>query len=282
MTLKPTHSSYRGSVGRRSGSAPGDGRGAAAVDSANTSIPVDPTTQIEMHVNANCVLAQARCFFDTRANLLTPDGPATFPQDVWARQTITLRSTGRDVWQEAEYSAPVGMPRETKGANQNNVLSKLFKTPSSNEISITYFGGGPIETLCDRRQFGADRLEHRASEYRRRFHRLLTDPGGVRRRESHRTDGLRADPLQTLARQAQQPFTGEVEQDLLGTAGDRQAAGVEEVEHLGAVHRACALGEVHPELGQRLSITHADQLARTGLRAGVAATDRQLRDALVK
>jgi hypothetical protein len=121
---------------------------AAAVDSANTSIPVDPTTQIEMHVNANCVLAQARCFFDTRANLLTPDGPATFPQDVWARQTITLRSTGRDVWQEAEYSAPVGMPRETKGANQNNVLSKLFKTPSSNEISITYFGGGPIERFA--------------------------------------------------------------------------------------------------------------------------------------
>lgn len=117
----------------------------AAADSANASIPVDPTTQIELHVNANCVAAEGRCFFDTRANLLTPDGAVTFPQDVWARQTITLRSTGRDVWQEAEYSAPAGTPRETKGANQNNVLSKLFKSPTNNEISVTYFGGGPIE-----------------------------------------------------------------------------------------------------------------------------------------
>lgn len=119
--------------------------GSAASDSATASIPVDPTTQLEMHVDANCVLAQNRCFFDTRANLLTPAGPTGFPGNAWARQTITLRSNDRDVWQEAEFSAPSGMPRETKGANHDNVLSKMFKAPRQVEISVTYFGGGPLE-----------------------------------------------------------------------------------------------------------------------------------------
>ena len=43
----------------------------AAANTATTSIPVDPATQIEMHVNANCVQAQNRCNFDTTADLLT-------------------------------------------------------------------------------------------------------------------------------------------------------------------------------------------------------------------
>ncbi|UXA17574.1 hypothetical protein [Mycobacterium sp. SMC-4] len=117
----------------------------AASNSAVTSIPVDGSTQIEMHVNANCVPAENKCYFDTTANLLTPTGPTGFPQDTWARQTITLRSNERDVWQEAWYSAPAGVPRELKGANHNNVLSKMFKALNNVEISVTYFGGGPIE-----------------------------------------------------------------------------------------------------------------------------------------
>lgn len=118
---------------------------AAAANSAVTSIPVDPTTSIEMHVNANCVPAQNRCFFDTAANLLTPGGPTGFPGDLWARQTITLRSSDRNAYQDAWYSAPSGTPRELKGANHENVLSKMYKSITGVEISITYFGGGPLE-----------------------------------------------------------------------------------------------------------------------------------------
>jgi hypothetical protein len=117
----------------------------AASDSGMSSFPVDPVTQLEMHVNADCVAAESRCYFDTQANLLTPTGPTGFPGEFWARQTITLRSNDRNVWQEAEYSAPGGMPRETKGANHNNVLSRMLKNPSGVEISVTYFGGGPLE-----------------------------------------------------------------------------------------------------------------------------------------
>lgn len=117
---------------------------AAGTNTGNSSIPVDPATQIQMHVTANCVAAEAKCYFNSSANLLTPGGPTGFPQDTWARQTITLRSSNRDVYQEAWYSAPAGVPRELKGANHNNVLSKLYKGLRDVEISVTYFGGGPV------------------------------------------------------------------------------------------------------------------------------------------
>ncbi|AFM19378.1 hypothetical protein Mycch_4677 [Mycolicibacterium chubuense NBB4] len=117
----------------------------AASNTGTTSIAVDPATQIQMQVTANCDAAQTRCFFNTTANLMTPGGPTGFPGDTWARQTITIRSSDRDVWQQAWYSAPSGNPRELKGANHENVLSKMYKSLDDVEISITYFGGGPIE-----------------------------------------------------------------------------------------------------------------------------------------
>lgn len=115
----------------------------AASNSAVTSIPT-PSGLLEMHATADC--AGDRCTFNTQANLLTPDGPIGLPGDTWARQTITLRSMDRNVWQEASYSAPSGSPRELhKGANNNNVLSRMLKATNNVEISVTYFGGGPIE-----------------------------------------------------------------------------------------------------------------------------------------
>lgn len=114
----------------------------AAANSAMSSIPA-PGASIEMHVNADC--AGGRCTFNTAANLMTPGGPLGFPGDAWSRQTITVRSNDRNVWQEAQYSAPSGTPRELKGANHENVLSKLYKSLRDVEISVTSFGGGPIE-----------------------------------------------------------------------------------------------------------------------------------------
>jgi hypothetical protein len=115
----------------------------AAANSAQTSIPAAPGTQIEMHVNADC--AGARCTFNTAANLLTPGGPTGLPGEAWSRQTITLRSNDRNVWQESDYSAPSGTPRAGKGANHDNVLSKEYKSLRDVEISVTSFGGGPLE-----------------------------------------------------------------------------------------------------------------------------------------
>lgn len=116
----------------------------AASNTAVSSINVDPATQIQMHVTANCDAGQNRCFYNTSANLLTPSGPTGFPRDTWARQTVTLRSDSQDIWQEAWYSAPSGTPRELKGANHDNVLSRMLKSLREVEVSVTYFGGGPI------------------------------------------------------------------------------------------------------------------------------------------
>lgn len=115
---------------------------AAASNSAVSSIP-SPSGTIEMHVTADC--AGDRCTFRTSANLLSPNGATGFPGDTWARQTISLRSSNKDIWQEVAYSAPAGMPREVKGANHDNVLSKQLKSINKAEITATYFGGGPIE-----------------------------------------------------------------------------------------------------------------------------------------
>lgn len=78
----------------------------------------------------------------------------------------------------------------------------------------------------------------------------------------------------TLTRQAQQPLGGDGQQDLLGAAGDSQAARVEEVEDrsvvfLAAVNQAAAFGDVHREFGQCLPVAHANQLSHAGLCAGI-------------
>lgn len=116
----------------------------AASNSGMSSIPA-PGGTLELHATADCPPAQGRCFFTTQMNLLTPQGPIGFPGEFWARQTITVRSTDRSVFQEVNYSAPSGTPPESKGANHDNVLSKSYKAVSGNDISVTYFGGGPLE-----------------------------------------------------------------------------------------------------------------------------------------
>ena len=52
--------------------------------------------------------------------------------------------------------------------------------------------------------------------------------------------------------------------------------------HLCAVHDARALGQLHPEFGEPLAVTHPDELAGAGLRAGILADHGQLGDALVE
>ena len=115
---------------------------AAAADSSQSSVPVDAVTQLQSHTTANCVAAEGRCYFTATANLMTPEGPTGFPGDFWGRQTVEVRSSDRNVWQQAEYSAPIGSPRQTKGANIDNVLSKMYRALNNAEISVTYFGGG--------------------------------------------------------------------------------------------------------------------------------------------
>jgi hypothetical protein len=102
----------------------------AAVNAANASIPVDPATTLEVHATANCVTAEANCFFKVSANLLRPEGPVGFPNDLWGRQTTTLRTSHRDVYVDSDFDAP---------------NTRMFKSITDVEFTTIYFGGGPVE-----------------------------------------------------------------------------------------------------------------------------------------
>lgn len=102
----------------------------AAVDTQSRTHPVNPVDQLQVTTTANCVLAEAKCYFDTAANLLTPQGPTGFPSDLWARQTTTIRSMDQLAYMETQVAAD---------------NTRLFKSGGSVEITTIFFGGGPPE-----------------------------------------------------------------------------------------------------------------------------------------
>ncbi|WP_332909774.1 hypothetical protein [Mycobacterium hippophais] len=102
----------------------------AAIDTAHSSIPVNPTTTLEMHVTANCIAAESNCLWNTAANLRAPEGVIGFPGDAYGRQTTTVRTMDRGVWVETQFVSP---------------NTRLFKSQTYVELSTVYFGGGPPE-----------------------------------------------------------------------------------------------------------------------------------------
>ena len=102
----------------------------AAQDTADASIPVDPATSLEVHATADCVKAVSQCFFTASANLRLPEGPVGFPDDLWARQTTTLRSMDRNLYLDSDFDAP---------------NTRMFKSIGPVEFTTIYFGGGPVE-----------------------------------------------------------------------------------------------------------------------------------------
>lgn len=101
----------------------------AAVDTADTTFPVDDTTQLEMHSRIDCSMATRTCEFYTAANLRTPDGVTGFPDDLWARQSTEIRSMDRMNYLDVKaYGGP---------------FTKVFKEGGPDVITTIYFGGGP-------------------------------------------------------------------------------------------------------------------------------------------
>nr|WP_183504834.1 MULTISPECIES: hypothetical protein [unclassified Mycolicibacterium] len=101
----------------------------AAVDTADTSFPVNDTTQLEMHARVDCSIAAKTCEFSTSANLRTPEGVTGFPDDLWAKQSTEIRSMDRTTYLDVKaYGGP---------------FTKVFKEGGPDVITTMYFGGGP-------------------------------------------------------------------------------------------------------------------------------------------
>lgn len=99
---------------------------AAATNTATRGIAIDEFRTVQIHVTANCVKAENRCYFDTLADLLTPDGTTGFPSDFYGKQNTTIRSTNRMVYMDADFDA----------AN-----TRMFKSISDTEFATVYFAG---------------------------------------------------------------------------------------------------------------------------------------------
>ena len=102
----------------------------AATNNGDSSFPLPDGTLLEVHVTANCPLADKQCYFTVRANRRAGDEIQGFPDDLWARQTTTLRSSNR----------LNNLETQVVGAN-----TRQYKEMGRREITTIYFGGGPPE-----------------------------------------------------------------------------------------------------------------------------------------
>ncbi|BBY26159.1 hypothetical protein [Mycolicibacterium sediminis] len=100
----------------------------AALNTATSTIPIDPVTTLQMQTTANCVLAENQCYFNTVANLIGPDGPLPLPGDFYGRQSTTLRSMDRDMYLDSDF---------------NGQNTRMFKSITDNEFATVFFGPGP-------------------------------------------------------------------------------------------------------------------------------------------
>jgi hypothetical protein len=102
----------------------------AASNNGDSSFPLPDGTLLEVHVTANCPVADKQCYFTVAADRRAGGDVQGFPDDLWARQTTTLRSSNRLNNLETQVVA----------AN-----TRQFKEMGKREITTIYFGGGPPE-----------------------------------------------------------------------------------------------------------------------------------------
>jgi hypothetical protein len=100
----------------------------AATNNGDTSFPLPDGTTLEMHVTLNCPLADKQCYFTTQAQRNVGGDIEGFPNDLWARQTTTIRSSNRLNYLETQVVA------------EN---TRVFKSGGKREITTVFFGGGP-------------------------------------------------------------------------------------------------------------------------------------------
>jgi hypothetical protein len=98
----------------------------AAENTATRGIAINEFDTVQIHVTANCVRADNQCYFNTLADVLTPDGTTGFPADFYGRQNTTIRSSNRLVYVDADFDA------------QN---TRMLKSVNDTEFATVYFAG---------------------------------------------------------------------------------------------------------------------------------------------
>jgi hypothetical protein len=102
----------------------------AASNNATTLTPLPNGTQLETFVRLDCHHANGSCDFTVGADRRAGDGVTGFPNDLWSRQSTTIRPSDRltylDVHATAQYD-------------------RVDKDGGSDEVTTIYMGEGPLE-----------------------------------------------------------------------------------------------------------------------------------------
>jgi hypothetical protein len=102
----------------------------AASNNAVTLTPLPDGTQLETFSRLDCHHANGSCDFTVGADRRTGDGVTGFPNDLWSRQSTTIRPNDRltylDVHATAQYD-------------------RVNKDGGSDEVTTIYMGEGPLE-----------------------------------------------------------------------------------------------------------------------------------------
>jgi hypothetical protein len=100
----------------------------AASNTATSPMPLNDGTQLETRAVLDCHRANGSCDFTVGADRKAGDGVSGFPNDLWSRQSTTIRPTDRlaylDVHATAQYD-------------------RVFKQGGTDNVTTVFMGDGP-------------------------------------------------------------------------------------------------------------------------------------------
>jgi hypothetical protein len=150
----------------------------AASNNATTLIPLPDGTQLETYARLDCHRANGSCDFTVGADRKTADGVTGFPNDLWSRQSTTIRPTDRLAYLDVHATAPIrpGLQARRDGQRHHG-----------------FHGRRAAGQIPDHRPDRLDGLADRPTAYRRAGHHVYAHPGRLQRRQHHLTEHLCAD-----------------------------------------------------------------------------------------
>lgn len=149
----------------------------AASNTATTLFPLTDGTQLETFVRLDCHHANGSCDFTVGADRRAGDGVTGFPNDLWSRQSTTIRPSDRADLPGCARHRPVRPGQQRRRFRRSH--HHLHGRRAAGEVS-------------DRRPDRLDELADRATQSWRQRHRLHAHPGGLQRGQHHLAEHLRA------------------------------------------------------------------------------------------
>ena len=102
----------------------------AAGNNATTLTPLPDGTQLETFSRLDCHPATGSCDFTVGADRKSGDGVIGFPNDLWSRQSTTIRPNSRTAYLDVHATAQ---------------YDRVNKDGGSDEVTTIYMGEGPPE-----------------------------------------------------------------------------------------------------------------------------------------